>query len=205
MFQKFILEHQCDADTKKAAKKRSKKASDDELDLKSYKCERCSVEFDTREELVCHQYSVCLEDPTFVCPICKKEFVNQRRLTEHKRTHQNRVFVCDECGHCTTSEVSVVLMILWRILTMFSSFFKPKLLNHKIVHSTERLSKCQECPATFKDGRSLKKHMQIHEVRTNCCFQRSLFIVILFGNRSDVTNVICAAKSFVIIIISSNT
>jgi rubrerythrin len=102
MFKKYAVTHECgvasggtSVTSKTDKKKKEKKAL--------YKCEKCDEQFVINDELVCHQFLVCEDEPQFICPICGKVCINSQRLSEHKRSHENHVYVCDECGHSTTS------------------------------------------------------------------------------------------------------
>jgi hypothetical protein len=51
----------------------------------------------------CHKVTVCYA--RFSCTVrgCGLVFENAQKLSEHKRVHDQSVFVCDECGYSTTS------------------------------------------------------------------------------------------------------
>jgi KRAB domain-containing zinc finger protein len=87
------------------AKKKTQKVGGGEKTVSLHKCTRCGETFLDDDELMCHQHSVCLEKPKFVCTNCGREFSTAYRLNSHKMVHNERQFVCDVCGICFISKV----------------------------------------------------------------------------------------------------
>jgi transposase-like protein len=62
-------------------------------------CGKCLKVFTNDDEFACHGYSVCAEDPKFICSDCGKEFSNMQGLKSHADVHvENRRFICESCG-----------------------------------------------------------------------------------------------------------
>jgi KRAB domain-containing zinc finger protein len=141
MVQKFILEHTCDDVIN------SKNPKTTTTSVSTYKCIRCAKDFEEEDALICHQNSVCLAK--FICHICKRVCINQKRLNVHERVHQTRIYICDECGYSANSE--------------------HELMRHKVCHSTERNVKCPLCPAIFNNNHLLTLHQNIHIDRKYEC------------------------------------
>jgi KRAB domain-containing zinc finger protein len=167
LHRKSLLDHNCKpvADIIKKMQKKRKGAKLSNLDKYRFgyvevdttpqTCRQCDKVFENDDEFVCHQNSICLETPKFICTVCGKEFVSNKKLNSHKVIHNKRQFICDTCGIGFVSKVGLAA--------------------HTRSHTDGRNFKCDSCPAAFVDKGGLKSHMTIHQERKfecNLCAKR---------------------------------
>jgi DNA-directed RNA polymerase subunit RPC12/RpoP len=106
-----MLDHKCEPSSAKKPSKKStavdakgEPVNQDEEQF-SQTCSRCGNVFHDDDEFVCHQNSVCIQEPKYICATCGKAFVSAYRLNSHKVIHDNRKFICDVCGMVFLSKV----------------------------------------------------------------------------------------------------
>ncbi|XP_067670182.1 zinc finger protein 160-like [Haliotis asinina] len=135
---------------------------------KTWKCRRCDIDFETREELKIHrdqhktpfrcvacdfasktaselkQHMKGHDDiDEFICKICDKTFVTATALYNHQLTHINlKKFTCEYCGSGFTHRSTLII--------------------HKRVHTGERPYPCTMCDKAFIEKSALRSHMISH-------------------------------------------
>ncbi|XP_037950117.1 zinc finger protein 568 [Teleopsis dalmanni] len=108
----------------------------------SYICNRCNAGFAQRKALNYHLKSNICTMKSFKCDECKRVFISEVCLKEHKRTHLYSN-VCSECSN------------------MFNT--KEELSEHMIaVHRRKQSNQCTICKKVFTMLSALKDHMRIH-------------------------------------------
>ncbi|KAL7034163.1 hypothetical protein ACKWTF_007874 [Chironomus riparius] len=86
----------------------------------------------------------------FTCSICPKSFTRQNQLQRHLDTHvknENKVWICETCGKSFNA--------------------KSTLINHAMVHQTDKPFVCTTCGEGFKNKYKLKHHKGIHTGERN--------------------------------------
>ncbi len=112
----FHVAHDKDADTFFARRK----------NCNIFTCYVCEKEFPLRYYLTSHMkihYDKFLQH---TCPTCGRRLRTFGQLTQHLKTHEGKVYDCDQCGK------------------QFSHYVRLRL--HKKVHVTELNFKCAHCP-----------------------------------------------------------
>lgn len=147
-------------------------------ELRTYKCQVCSVECESKLALVLHMGShknLKPEGKKFECRACGKLFDRQIYVTKHtQRVHMlEKRFVCDHCGKqfadCTTLKNHMAQHGPGPSFQCFgcSRMFKTKktMLNHARNHMDERKVKCEICQHAFIYPYLLRDHMkQVHRL-----------------------------------------
>ncbi|KAK2139180.1 hypothetical protein NP493_6635g00000 [Ridgeia piscesae] len=116
-----------------------------------YKCESCPKVFDTKKELLVHQYNH-KEKPYTTCDTCNKTLPNELLLKRHMKLH-NRKGRTRTCPICSEVFESV------RMLED----------HHRLRHLEEKKFHCQYCSATFSWGENLRRHERMHATETHPC------------------------------------
>lgn len=108
------------------------------------------------------------------CKICFKKFESKKRLDEHVTLHSStsKKYECYICKSiCSYYGGMVIHMRKHTKDKPFSCDFDQcpyqcttlsSLVKHKIVHSTEALFVCDQCPKAFKRSESLRSHKFTH-------------------------------------------
>ncbi|XP_044743359.1 zinc finger protein 320-like [Chrysoperla carnea] len=105
----------------------------------SYKCEKCTKQFEKASELGLHMKRIHSAEP-IQCPQCTRVCYHELHLKSHMKIHSRGNFTCDICNKVLTSS--------------------HKLSRHKVSHTTERPFPCLQCSSTFKDKWVLFKHIK---------------------------------------------
>lgn len=120
-----------------------------------YKCETCSLGFDTRSRYRKHQ-KTAHSGKIYLCghDDCLAAFSKWSEVVAHRRTEHKKVFVCSECGKTDFSDESA---------------FRRHLGSHRVVESTPQI--CPKCGKDFLSRKSLRAHLlAVHEtVRPFSC------------------------------------
>ncbi|XP_077298059.1 uncharacterized protein LOC143919556 [Arctopsyche grandis] len=148
-----------------------------------YKCETCKKTYTTPKALKIHSYTHLPKDQySHVCSHCAKRFPTSMSLKIHEKTHipkelryihpcdicgikfiskgnvrahvsavheKHRPYVCDICGHAFNN--------------------KGNLLDHRVLHSDEKLFSCSICSRSFKTKGTLQRHMDCHNGTSYKC------------------------------------
>lgn len=118
----------------------------DQFDHKSKQthCNRCNLNFDTREAYFMHMKSKEHRNFKVECSICKG-FYTTVYIKKHMLRHRldpEQAFVCDICGKS------------FAILGAFN--------RHKAIHNFDLPYKCELCPYKGRFSECLKMHMRTH-------------------------------------------
>nr|NP_001071854.1 zinc finger protein [Ciona intestinalis]BAE06766.1 zinc finger protein [Ciona intestinalis] len=112
---------------------------------KPFKCTECERHFNRPEQLKLHQITHSKER-RYKCDLCGKTFRQPAGLWKHKRKHNGGYFVCEICGYSCRSN---------SVLSM-----------HLKSHVSDTHNTCQQCKKTFKNMKSLNRHMKQHSKNT---------------------------------------
>ena len=108
----------------------------------TYRCPKCTKVALTPNSLRLHMY--CHEDKRFQCEVCRKKFVYQSKLKQHKRVHTTMKKY--ECFHGGCNK----------------KYRHPQdLIRHIQIHQ-DKLYECDFCDKKFVEKRLLKRHAVIH-------------------------------------------
>ncbi|CAN8017107.1 unnamed protein product [Ixodes persulcatus] len=132
--------------------------------IEQFKCQHCSVLFDSMSELQCHSQmhrsdmsSKCPSSPklspkeqvclthtnTYKCQRCHLVFKEHGGLTKHYQTHlAEKPFKCKQCPKAFAHSGS--------------------LANHSRIHTGEKAYKCEQCPKAFARKSCLAIHNRMH-------------------------------------------
>mmetsp|Transcript_7228 Transcript_7228/g.32063 ORF Transcript_7228/g.32063 Transcript_7228/m.32063 type:complete len:443 (-) Transcript_7228:1373-2701(-) len=114
----------------------------------SYSCNRCSMAFFKKKQLMSHFRAVHSQASVFPCEICSEGFDDKERLTVHMRSRHadRRLFECSMCN-----------------ATPFLN--SQNLEKHKqMVHEDRRPYSCPRCEFAFTTKNNLEKHIRtVHE------------------------------------------
>ncbi|XP_059056442.1 zinc finger protein 62 homolog [Achroia grisella] len=163
------------------------------FDSEAIRCCICLITFTKFRALLEHMNS---HYRNFVCAICDKGYVNERRLSYHNQIHESGDFSCDfcpkkfntlqkkkshegyhvkpsgrnKCGYCSSTFVC----------------YRQKLKHITEVHGVHHVKlKCLACDRTFYNSRSLNAHTKRYHLmeRSRQCTECSK----KFFNTSDLT------------------
>lgn len=134
--------YECDYDCKESFESKRKLIEHCQLShhnqLKSIKCNKCSMEFPLNILLFDHSLSHVKESEQYVCPECGKILYGRRAEEVHRYVHLDKTFECSKCP------------------SKFKS--KKELDNHTTnVHSSKKVT-CDICNKVYRSNNTLKKH-----------------------------------------------
>lgn len=150
---------------------------------KPFKCEECDYTSVYKKDVLRHS-AVHNKDKKrkpdtvpkvseFQCPICHKVYPQQKRLTQHMKTHSaEKPHMCDKCGKSFKKRYTFKMHLLTHIQSLGDSKFKcefcdftcdnkKQLLNHQLSHTNDRPFKCDYCKYTTAKEEFLVSHMAI--------------------------------------------
>ncbi|XP_054643487.1 zinc finger protein 335-like isoform X3 [Dunckerocampus dactyliophorus] len=150
---------------------------------KPFKCEKCDYSSVYRKDVVRHS-AVHSKDKKkkkvmvmalseFPCPVCRKVYPMQKRLTQHLKTHSaEKPHMCDKCGKSFKKRYTFKMHLLTHIQTVGDSKFKCEfcdytcdnkklLLNHQLSHTIDRPFKCDYCKYSTSKEEFLVSHLAI--------------------------------------------
>ena len=108
----------------------------------TYRCPKCTKVALTPNSLRLHMY--CHEDKQFQCEVCRKKFVYQSKLKQHKCMHT--IMKKYECFHGGCNK----------------KYKHPQdLIRHILIHQ-DKSYECDFCDKKFAEKRLLKRHTVIH-------------------------------------------
>lgn len=87
-------------------KDEQKQSSGDDVQLQMFECTECDFKFVTIDGLYAHFVEhKAKTSPNFVCAECRKNFISEEELNQHKKTHtQPKIFTCSECDYENASK-----------------------------------------------------------------------------------------------------
>ncbi|XP_039445408.1 zinc finger protein 90 [Culex pipiens pallens] len=121
-------------------------------------CPDCDKTYKHRRDLDLHrrcehETTTTPGEETIRCGKCSKQFPSQQALERHRKSHADdglRPFKCDQCK--------------------LSFRLKGNLTKHaKILHSKQKLFKCERCSKSFYRNNALKFHMLSHQSKNFQC------------------------------------
>uniref|UniRef100_A0A336LR60 CSON011076 protein n=1 Tax=Culicoides sonorensis TaxID=179676 RepID=A0A336LR60_CULSO len=109
-----------------------------------FKCDECSKEFKTSEDLKVHKTIHIQTEKNIPCPECGNLFKLRKRMLAHVRlVHRTpKKHVCDVCSMEFTA--------------------LQNLKRHQLVHTGERKFACTFCTQSFTQAGALKRHITTH-------------------------------------------
>ncbi|XP_041988731.1 zinc finger protein 845-like isoform X2 [Aricia agestis] len=144
---------------------------------KTFKCDKCSLEFPHKQLYNYHRQRKHAERTMLYCDQCDYKNVFSRNLKLHAlRMHTAGRVSCASCGaaladgaalarHRCTPRPHNVCPVCGKILTRNS-----RLANHLKTHTEERSYKCDRCPAAYKTRAALRVHAARHDgIRRYTC------------------------------------
>ena len=108
-----------------------------------FHCKTCDASFKSKHSLNIH-YKIHknIKIRYHKCIVCSKQFTNIDELKNHKLSHGEKPFQCNDCEK--------------------SYSMQCKLREHKISHTGEKLYKCKTCNMTFGLRKYLSRHEKSH-------------------------------------------
>lgn len=153
----------------------------DEWGSLQFACTFCERRFNSQLQLKEHK-AIHTGDRPFHCQQCPKQFINQRLLDKHLKSH-NRPFSCPDCPiafmnkhhlkrhhdtyHAPGSNPKRKSFVRgpeqapFRVMQKWKNAFQGE-----SQVSAQRQRKCPECPAAFQYPSQLKRHMAIYHSST---------------------------------------
>ncbi|XP_061540907.1 zinc finger protein 335-like isoform X5 [Phycodurus eques] len=150
---------------------------------KPFKCEKCDYSSVYRKDVVRHsavhnkekkkKTEVVVTVSEFPCPVCRKVYTMQKRLTQHLKTHSaEKPHMCDKCGKSFKKRYTFKMHLLTHLQSVGDSSFKCEfcdytcankklLLNHQLSHTSDRPFKCDYCKYTTSKEEFLVSHLAI--------------------------------------------
>ncbi|KAJ6646918.1 Zinc finger protein [Pseudolycoriella hygida] len=114
-----------------------------------FTCYVCEREFPLRYYLVSHMKSHYDKFLRHICPTCGRRFRTFGLLTQHLKTHEGKIYECEQCDK------------------KFNYYVRLRL--HRASHRTELNFKCDICSKAFKVKKYLNKHMAVHNDKKYGC------------------------------------
>lgn len=154
----------------KAVKKTQNRRSASIKKKKQHKCQDCDY-VSTRLSHLKRNMLIHTGEKPHACASCTKRFRNRWHLQRHLIIHINKDSVqCTVCLKiCATKEEKLIHESMCKrrryecfLCQAYSTPYITKLKRHMLVHSEERLFKCDECLMNFKLKFSLDRHMKTH-------------------------------------------
>lgn len=125
-----------------AHKKVHKKYSENEEEIFKYTCS-CGLRSNDIDSLDKHVLEMG-HKKLFTCEVCQNCFVDNDIFKKHQRYHQERMYICGDCGKAFAHSCDLV--------------------KHRRIHTGERPYLCPTCGKTFKRSTHLKSHVSnIHQ------------------------------------------
>ncbi|XP_031620318.1 zinc finger protein 181-like [Contarinia nasturtii] len=159
-------------------------------------CMKCKNRFETLQALKQHvfQKNECTI-AQLTCKVCNKTFDNKKRMSQHMKTHEERVkFICDKCGHQYANQFNLEnhkSAMHGEYVDEFENIYKCRLCNEKYTNRTDLYSHmkthtndtqrqiCETCGKCFNNTHNLKSHVRSvhldirpHECPHNLCNKR---------------------------------
>ena len=141
-------------------------------------CGYCDKSFTTKLSLRIHTSNLHVDNETFKCLTCEKEFNSKDKLNRHKKNHKtSREFNCHICdngfAYKWKRELDTHIKIIHENVRYKCDFcqgqFKSKSylrLHKRNVHENRRTFKCDTCDLAFKDKKHLNAHVKSLHQRT---------------------------------------
>lgn len=117
-----------------------------------HECLTCSRPFNTKRDLIMHQY-MHRKKPQLACSHCNKTFATESNYKRHLNSLQNnekKRYHCNNCGK------------FFRKLRELES-------HHDSEHRDDKVFRCGVCQAEFCWHENLLKHKQVHDVDPHVC------------------------------------
>jgi len=121
-----------------------------------YNCTSCSRSFNTRRDLVTHQY-MHRENPTAFCSVCQKSFSSESAYRRHAASH-NRKTASSRRPRKTCSQC-----------TMQFDTMKQLSAHHAAKHVDEKRFVCAICGSQFAWPENLRAHQRTHQLDPHEC------------------------------------
>ncbi|XP_019624815.1 PREDICTED: LOW QUALITY PROTEIN: uncharacterized protein LOC109470336 [Branchiostoma belcheri] len=144
--------------------------------VKSYKCNRCSLEFSSREDHRKHQRThsekpASTKQPNNAASSSKV----QNHEADKKTSSADRPYTCQKCSRKFLSSQQLEYHMVWHSgdrrheCSLCSQTFPTvqSLKEHRKTHAGERPFRCPMCPADFERNSSLKRHVENKHFKEN--------------------------------------
>lgn len=133
-------------------------------------CQKCKMVFDSSEEKQRHlaESKRCWQ---YTCHVCGEKFMSLSLKAEHLQVEHNISghYACPECSEVFTNKTKRQNHFLTAHTDKFKCSCCHKtfptnysLVNHSVMHSSEKKFQCKVCLKEFSRKKNLKQHMPIH-------------------------------------------
>nr|XP_040049537.1 zinc finger protein 335-like isoform X1 [Gasterosteus aculeatus aculeatus]XP_040049538.1 zinc finger protein 335-like isoform X1 [Gasterosteus aculeatus aculeatus] len=150
---------------------------------KPFKCDECDYTSVYKKDVIRHtavhkkdkkrKTELVPKVSEFLCPVCRRVYPMQKRLTQHMKTHSSeKPHMCDKCGKSFKKRYTFKMHLLTHIQSLGDSKFKCEfcdytcdnkklLLNHQLSHTNDRPFKCDYCKYSTSKEEFLVSHLAI--------------------------------------------
>ncbi|XP_041988732.1 zinc finger protein 664-like isoform X3 [Aricia agestis] len=140
---------------------------------KTFKCDKCSLEFPHKQLYNYHRQRKHAERTMLYCDQCdyKNVFSRNLKLANHLKTHtEERSYKCDRCPAAYKTRAALRVHAArhdgirrYTCDTCPQAFHnQSSLIRHRRLHTGEKRFVCTICAKAFTEGYNLKVHMRVH-------------------------------------------
>lgn len=114
----------------------------------------------------------------FSCNVCNKKLANKNTYRDHMQSHEQYLFICDQCGKgfATKASMNIHLVARHGVPSSYEcdscSFKAPRrieLIEHIRLHTGERPFTCEKCGLNFRRRAIYTSHLKCHDEKKIQC------------------------------------